>query len=395
MKNPWVQEAPMMRWRFVMAAVVSLWALAGCGPRAPAPPSASDIGADNAGSRDAERVLNVYNWSEFIEPQVVADFERAYGIKVHYDVYDTNEMMEVKLLAGRTNYDVVVPGGSFFEREVKAGVYRTLEPARLPHLQGEDPGAVRAVAALDPSQPPHGVAYMWLISVGLGFDAHKLRARVPGAPVDSWRLLFDPLVVAHFADCGVSVLDSPDDVVGAVFALMGVDPNSESREALAKAETVLHAVRPYIRMVDSARYFADLANGDVCLALGWSGDIAQARLRAGEAGKPVTIEYSVPKEGSFGIVDVFAIPRDAPHPRNAHLFIDYLLRPEVAARNTMKVSYASGVAGAAALVDAVYRNEAAIYPPAEVRARLAPMRARSPEFTRELMRAWTRFKTGQ
>lgn len=375
--------------------------LAGCSHPAASPPSAAAASLPPALSRatgandgDAERVLNVFNWAEFIEPAMVAAFEKEYGIKVHYDVYETNEMMEVKLLSGHTNYDVVVPGGSFFEREVKAGVYRALDRQLLPHLSNLDPDALHATEVLDPGNA-HGVAYMWLISVGLGYDPTKIKARLPAAPLESWRLLFDPKVVARFADCGVSMLDSPDDVVGAVFALLGFDPNSESREALSAAEAVLRSVRPYIRYVDSTRYYADLANGDLCLALGWSGDIAQARLRAREAAKAVTIEYSIPREGSLGIVDVLAIPADAPHPRNAHLFIDYLLRPEVAAKNAMKVTYASGVAGAAVLEDASFRSDTAIYPPPAARARLVPMRARSQEFTRALVRAWTRFKTGQ
>jgi putrescine transport system substrate-binding protein len=191
------------------------------------------------------------------------------------------------------------------------------------------------------------------------------------------------------------VLDSPDDVVSAALSFLGKDPNSESLGDLALAEHVLAGIRPYLRIIDSARYFADLANGDLCLALGWSGDFAQARRRALEAGKGVAIAYSLPKEGSLSIVDVLAIPADAPHPANAHRFINYLLRPEVAAKNATAVTYASGVAGSVALVSETLRNDSTVYPPPEARARLAPMRAKSQEFTRALMRMWTRFKSGQ
>jgi putrescine transport system substrate-binding protein len=336
----------------------------------------------------------VFNWGNFIDPTVITDFEKAYGIKVHYDVYDTNEMMEAKLLAGHTDYDVVVPGGSFFEKEIKAGVYQRLDKSLLPNLKNLDPGAVRATAVVDPGNQ-YGVDYTWLISVGLGFDAAKIKARVTDAPTDSWRLIFDPKIVSKLQDCGVSVLDSPDDVVSAALAYLGKDPNSESLDDLKLAAAVLQPMRPYVRYIDSGRYFADLANGDLCLAMGWSGDIAQARKRAREASKGADIEYSLPKEGSLGIVDVLAIPADAPHPGNAHLFINYLLRPDVAAKNAMAVTYASGVAGSVALVSETMRTDSAVYPSPEARARLVPMRAKSQEFTRALMRMWTRFKTGQ
>ncbi len=343
---------------------------------------------------DSQNTLNVYNWSEFIGPSIVSDFEKESGIKVHYDVYESNEMMEVKLLSGHTNYDIVVPGGSFFERDVKAGVYRKLDKSLLPDLKNLDPDAARATAVYDPGNQ-YGVDYTWLISVGMGYNVDQVKARIADAPFDSWRLMFDPKLLSKLTSCGVSVLDSPDDVVGSALAYLGKDPNSESAEDLASAEEVLRAIRPYLRYVDSSRYVADLANGDLCLVLGWSGDIAQAQRRAREAGKAVTIGYSVPREGALSIVDVVAIPADAPHPENAHRFIDYLLRPDVAAKNATAITYASGVAGAVSLLSESLRNDAAVYPPPEARARLVPMRARSQEFTRSLMRMWTRFKTGQ
>ncbi len=293
-------------------------------------------------------------------------------------MYESNEMMEVKLLAGHTNYDVVVPGGSFFERELKAGVYQKLDKNLLPNLKNLDPEAVRTTAIYDPGNQ-YGVDYMWLVSVGLGYDTSKIRKRLPDAPLDSWRLILDPAVVAKFQDCGVSVLDSPDDVVGAALAYLGKDPNSESLADLKSAEEVLLAIRPYIRHLDSTQYVTDLANGEICLSLGWSGDIVLARLRSHEAGKGLSIGYSIPKEGSLSIVDVFAIPADAPHPANAHLLINYLLRPDVAAKNTTAVNYATGVAGSAALVSEALRNDTAVYPLADARARLKPMRARSQE----------------
>jgi putrescine transport system substrate-binding protein len=374
----------ILRARRLLGALASL--VAACSGNSSPPPQVSAAASEN--------VLNVYNWSDFIGPTIISDFEKESGVKVHYDVYETNEMMEVKLLSGHTNYDIVVPGGSFFEREVKAGVYRKLDKSLLPNLKNLDPDAVLATAVYDPGNQ-YGVDYTWLISVGIGYELAKVKARLPNAPLESWSLMFDPKLLARLRDCGVSVLDSPDDVVGSVLAYLGRDPNSESPEDLASAEQVLRAIRPYVRYVDSTRYVADLANGDLCLALGWSGDIAQARRRAMEAGHAVTIGYSVPKEGALSIVDVIAIPADAPHPKNAHVFIDYLLRPEVAAKNAAAITYASGVAGSAALVSEAMRSDTAVYPAPEARARLVPMRARSQEFTRALMRMWTRFKTGE
>jgi putrescine transport system substrate-binding protein len=351
---------------------------AGCGREA-APSAAS------AAAASPEKILNVYNWADFIEPSVIADFEREFGIKVHYDVYESNETMEAKLLAGHSNYDIAVPGGAFFAKEVKAGVYQALDDARLPNLRNLDPGAVRATAIYDAGNR-HGVDYMWLVSTGLGYDAAKVRARAVDAPVGSWRLLFDPAVAGRLKDCGISVLDSPEDVVGAALAFLGKDPNSESPEDLAAAGEVLKTLRPLVRYVDSSRYIEDLANGDLCLALGWSGDVVQARQRGKEAGKGASIVYVIPSEGSVSAVDVLAIPADAPHVANAYTFINYLLRPEVAAKNAAATSYASGVIGVGA--------DEAVYPPPEVRARLKPLRAKSPEFTRALMRLWTKFKTG-
>ena len=376
----------ILRARWLPVSLASL--TAACSGNSSPPPQASTT------TTASENVLNIYNWSDFIGPSIISDFEKESGIKVHYDVYETNEMMEVKLLSGHTNYDIVVPGGSFFEREVKAGVYRKLDKSLLPNLKNLDPGAVLATAVYDPGNQ-YGVDYTWLVSVGIGYELGKVRARLPDAPLESWGLVFDPKFLARLQDCGVAVLDSPDDVVGSVLAYLGKDPNSESPEDLASAEKVLRTIRPYVRYIDSTRYVADLANGDICLALGWSGDIAQARRRAMEAGHAVSIGYSVPKEGALSIVDVIAIPADAPHARNAHVFIDYMLRPEVAAKNAAAITYASGVAGSVPLVNEAIRNDSAVYPAPEARARLVPMRARSQDFTRSLMRMWTRFKTGE
>jgi putrescine transport system substrate-binding protein len=342
----------------------------------------------------AEKVVSVYNWADFIEPSVIKEFEKEYRIKVNYDVFDSNEMLETKLLTGHSNYDVVVSSGAFLEREIQAGAYLKLDKAQLPNLENLDPEVNRGMAVLDPGNQ-YAVDYMWLTTTGIAYDRTKINARMADAPTDSWRLLFSPEVLAKFQDCGVTVLDAPQDVVSSVLFFLGKNPNSESPDDLKAVERVLMSIRPYIRYADSVRYIADLANGEICLALGWSGDVTQARRRAKEAGKQVQLAYSIPKEGAIVGFDALAIPADAPHPKNAHLFINYLLRPDIAAKNSNAVSYANGVSRSLPLLDEALRNDPNVYPPPEVRARVVAERAKSPEFYRLLMRTWTRFKTNK
>ncbi|HEY4211044.1 MAG TPA: polyamine ABC transporter substrate-binding protein [Steroidobacteraceae bacterium] len=370
----------------VMALVFVL--VAACGG---SPPSVGQASAQPAGPED--KVLNVYNWSDYIEPTVIAGFERETGIKVNYDVFDSNEVLETKLLTGHTNYDVVVPSGPFLERQVKAGVYRKLDKSLLPNIKSLDPEVAQAEALYDPGNQ-YAVDFMWITS-GPGYNVAKIQERMPDAPVDDWRLFFDPAVIAKFKDCGVSVLDAPTEVVATVLLYLGKDPNSQSPEDLKAAEQVLMSVRPFIRYVHSSRYIDDLANGEICLALGWSGDVKQAHDRAKEAGKGIELAYSIPKQGAIRNLDVLAIPADAPHPKNAHLFLDYLLRPDVAAKNSNFLKYANGdLRDNPALTEAV-KSDPGIYPSAQVMSKLVPERAKSQEFSRLLIRAWTRFKTGQ
>lgn len=345
-----------------------------------------------AAARADDKVLNVDNWSDYIQPSVIADFEKQTGIKVNYDVFDSNEILETKLLTGHTNYDLVVPSGAFLERQLQADIYRKLDKSLLPNLKNVDPDVARATALYDPGNQ-YAVDYMWITS-GVGYNVASIRARMPDAPVDSWRMLFDPAVVAKFQDCGVSILDAASEVVGTVLLYLGRNPNSNSPEDLKAAEAALHAIRPYVRHVDSSSYIDNLANGDVCLAMGWSGDIKQAHDRAAEADKGV-ITYTIPKEGAISNYDVLAIPADAPHAKNAHLFIDFLLRPDVAASNSNLIKYANAVNPDIQPLNPAVRADPGVYPPAQVRARLTPERPRPPEYQRLLTRMWTRFKTGK
>src|SRR3954462_5453827 len=307
-----------------------LFLIVACGKKAEAPPPAADSGpAAPAVDTDAEKVVNVYNWSDYIEPTVLEAFEKETGIKVNYEVMDSNEMLETKLVAGRTGYDVVVPSANFLARQIKSGIYQKLDKSKLTNLKNLDPDITKRLEVFDPGNE-HAVNYMWGTS-GVAYNEEAIKAALPDAPVDSFAMFWDPKVISKFAKCGVSVLDAPSEVIGTVLIYLGKDANSESPEDLKAAEKVLMSVRPYIRNINSSAYIEQLANGEICLALGWSGDVLQAKSRADEAKKPFTIKYNIPKEGAVMFFDNMAIPGDATHVKNAHLFIDYMLRPEVAA----------------------------------------------------------------
>jgi putrescine transport system substrate-binding protein len=365
--------------------------LGGCskkgGDEAAAPEATAGPAAGGA------KVVNVYNWSDYIDPQVIKDFEAETGIAVRYDVFDSNEVLETKLLTGNSGYDVVVPSAYFLERQIQAGVFRKLDRDKLGNLANLDPELTAVAARHDPGNA-HGVVYMWG-TTGIGYDAGKVLEIMPDAPVDSWNLVFDPAVAAKFKDCGISVLEDPTDMVATVLLWLGKDPNSQSEADLKLAEEKLLAIRPFIRTIHSSQYIEDLANGGICIAVGYSGDMLQAKDRAAEAGKPIDIRYSIPKEGALMWFDTLAIPADAPNPDHAMAFIDYLLRPEVAAKNSEFVNYANANAGATALLPAELREDPGIYPTAEVKARLQPNLTKTADFTRLLNRSWTRFTTGK
>jgi putrescine transport system substrate-binding protein len=340
-----------------------------------------------------EKVLNVYNWSDYIDNSVLEDFTRETGIKVNYDVFDSNEVLETKLLAGSTGYDIVVPSASFMERQIKAGVFQKLDKSLIPNLKNMDPEITQRIAMHDPGNE-HSVNYLWGTS-GVGFNVAKIKQRMPDAPVDSFAMFYDPKIVSKFADCGVTVLDAPSEIVGTVLIYLGKDANSEKPEDLAAAEKVLLSIRPFIKYVHSSKYIEDLANGEVCLSLGWSGDVLQSRDRAKEAGKGIEIKYLIPREGAVMFFDMLAIPADAKRPKNAHLFIDYLMRPDVAAKNSNFVNYANSNSASYPLISDALKNDRGVFPAPEVKAKLVPDLAETPQFTRLLTRSWTRFKTGK
>ncbi|MFO7339286.1 MAG: polyamine ABC transporter substrate-binding protein [Lysobacteraceae bacterium] len=364
---------------------LAVLALGGCGGR--------DAQEGGGGQDGGAGELHVYNWSDYIAEDIVPGFERQTGIRVNYAVFDSNEVLEAKLLAGSTGFDVVVPSLQFLGRQIQAGVFQPLDRARLENYANLDPELMRRIAVQDPDNR-YGVPYLWG-TTGLGYNVDKVaEAFGDTAITGTWDLLFKPENVSRLKDCGVMMLDTPSEVVPIVLNYLGEDPNSQDPAVIRKAGEVLKAIRPYVRTFHSSQYIDALANGSVCLALGWSGDVLQARDRAREAGNGVNVAYSIPREGAPLFVDMLAIPKDARNVDNAYAFIDYLLRPDVAAANTNHVSFPNPVASALPLVDEAIRNDPTIYPPPEVAAKLFTLAIVPPEVDRQYTRLWTELKTG-
>lgn len=341
-----------------------------------------------------EKVLNIYNWSDYIAEDTVAKFEEATGIKVRYDVYDGNETLEAKLMAGHSGYDIVVPTAfPFLDRQIKAGVYMKLDKSKLANYKNLDAELMKRVAAADPGNE-HAVIWMWG-TTGLGYNVAAVEKRIPNAPVDSLDLIFKPENAAKLKDCGITMLDSPTDVVPIVLNYLHLDPNSQEPADLEKAKELLLSIRPFVKYFHSSQYINDLANGDICVALGWSGDVFQAAARAEEAKNGVEIQYSIPSEGTMIWFDNMAIPADAPHPENAMKWIDFNLQPEVAAANSNYVAYANPVPASKEFMDEGVKDNPAIYPSEEVMAKLFAVPSKSETFNRLQTRAWTTVRTGQ
>lgn len=345
-------------------------------------------------ARAQDRVVHVYNFTDYIADEVLKSFAAETGIRVVYDVYDKNEILETKLLAGKSGYDVVFPSlKPFAERMLAAKLFRALDPGKLGNRANLEPDMMKTLAAADPGNT-HLVPYMWG-TTGLGYNVAKVKAALgPSAPVDSWALLFDPENAKKLAGCGISVLDD-DEALAAALIYLRRDPNSASPEDLDAAQALFQKVRPHIKHIHSSLYLDALANGDICLAHGYSGDVIQARNRAVEAKNNVDVAYAVPKEGAVLWVDVMAIPKDAPHADAAHAFINYLMRPDIIAAISNKVSYANANARATPLVDKDVREDPNIYLPEAAKARLVTLKVLGERERRARTRAWTRIKTGQ
>ncbi len=374
--------------RALVCGTVLAMTLTACGKKeeAPAPAAAQAPAAE-------EKVLNLYIWNDYLAEDTISNFEKETGIKVSVSNYGSNEELDSKLAPGNSGYDVVVPSASTYEREIKAGYYQKLDKSLLPNLKNMDPEIQARLALQDPGNQ-YAVLHMWG-TTGIGYNEAKIRAAMKNAPTDSWRLVFDPNVVKHFQKCGVAVLDSATEMFSMALSYLGKDPNSQNEADLNAAADALMKIRPYLRYIDTQRMITDLANGDICLAVGYSGDILQARDRAEENKTNQTITYYVPKEGSIIWFDSYLIPKDAPHPKNAHTFINYMLRPEVIAAVSNYTNYANGNAAATQFVNEDVKNDPGVYPPPEVRAKLTPDLADTEETTRIMTRNWTRFMTGK
>lgn len=339
------------------------------------------------------RSVNVYNWSDYIDPTVIEGFTKETGIAVRYDTFDANETLETKLLAGRSGYDVVVPTGYFLQRQIAAGVFQKLDKSRLPNLGNVWPEIAGKLAFYDPGNQ-YAVNYMWG-TTGIGYNVKKMHAILgPGATIDSWDVVFKPELIAKFKDCGVHMLDSVDDIVPAALHYLGLDPNSTQEKDLDKAAALIATIRPVVRKFHSSEYLNALASGEICFVVGWSGDIKQAQKRAGEANNGVEVGYAIPKEGAQMFFDNLAIPKDAPHVAEAHAFIDYLLQPEVAAKNTNLVQYANGNLASQKFINKAVLDDRTVYPDAATMAKLYTISAHDQKTQRVLNRLWTRIKTG-
>lgn len=375
----------------VAAATFCVFALfiSGCGH-----PHSGAGNSPAASNHDADKVLNIFWWSDFLAPDTIANFEKQTGIKVTISYYDSEEILETRMLTGQSCFDVVVPAAPyFFQQQTRSGAFLTLDKAKLPNLVNLDPAIMSRVALADPNNT-HGVVYMWG-TIGIGYNKEKVALALPDIPLNSWRVIFDPVSAAKLAKCGIQILDSPSEIVPIVLRYLGKNPDSRSSQDLDEVERILMAIRPYIRNVDTTGYLEAIANGDLCLVVGYNGDFVQARRRAKEAKNGVQIGYALPKEGSVAYFNMLAIPRDAPHAANAHLFLNYLMKPRVIADITNFVGYPNANLAATPLLEPSIANDTTSYPTVAQRERLFVPPESTSEQARAITRLWQKFKTGQ
>jgi putrescine transport system substrate-binding protein len=342
----------------------------------------------------AERIVNFYNWSNYMAPGVLEDFTKETGIKVVYDAFDANETLETRLLAGKSGYDVVVPTAYFLQRQIQANIFLKLDKSKLPNLANAWPEVTKRLAVYDPGNV-YGANYMWG-TTGIGYNVQMVQKILgPDVRIDSWDMVFKPENLAKFRDCGIHMLDSADDILPAALGYLGLDPNSTRQADLEKAADLVARIRPYVRKFHSSEYLSALATGEICFVVGWSGDIMQARSRAAEAKNGIEIGYAIPKEGAQMFFDNLAIPADARNVAEAYELINYLYRPDVAAKNSDFLSYANGNLASQKLIDPKIFNDKAIYPDDATLAKLFVITARDPATQRIINRLWTRVKTGR
>lgn len=340
-----------------------------------------------------EKVLYVYNWADYIGPSTIADFEARTGIKVVYDVYDSFEVLQTKLLTGRSGYDVVVTSGGPTRKLIDSGALMKLDRSKLGNLENLDAPLMDLVTTYDPGNE-HTVPYLWG-TTGIGYNPDQVEKVLGTRSLDGFAAVFDPAIASKLAQCGITWLDSPADMFQVAFIYLGLDANSRLPEDRAAAEALLTRARPYVRYIHSSQYLNDLASGEVCVSVGWSNGLQQARARGAQAARPVEVQCVIPKEGAPLWVDLVQIPVDAPHPENAHRFIDYLMEPEVIAAISNAVGQANGNSASLPFVSEAIRSDPTIYPSAEIQERLTLDQSWPPAVTRDVNRAWTRIKSAE
>lgn len=351
------------------------------------------VAAVSASAAAQAATVHIYNWSDYIGETTLETFEKETGIKPVYDVFDANETLEAKLLAGGSGYDVVVPSNHFLGKQIRAGAFQELDRSKLTNWDNLDPALLKQLQKNDPGNA-FAVPYLWGTN-GIGYNVEMVRTALGIEKVDSWAVLFEPENAKKLAGCGIALLDSADEMIPAVLNYLGLDPNSENPDDYAKAAEKLQEIRPYVRYFHSSKYVSDLANGNICIAAGFSGDVFQAAARADEAGKGIDIAYAIPKEGGNLWFDMLAIPADAKNVEQAHAFINFLLKPEVIASVSDYVGYANPNIKAGELMDPEVRQNQSIYPPQNVLDRLFVNNELPPKIQRLMTRTWTKLKSGQ
>jgi putrescine transport system substrate-binding protein len=337
--------------------------------------------------------VNLYIWADYLAPDTIPNFEKQTGIKVNVANFDNLETLEARLLTGHSGFDVVVPTAAFLKHQIKSGAYRTLDHAELPNAVHLDPGLMARVSANDPGNA-HAVIYTWG-TIGIGYNIGRVAERLAGVAPTSWRVLFEPAIAAKLASCGINVIDDPVAVVQIVLGFLGKDPAAPSAADFVAAEALLLSIRPYLRNIDTSGEIEAMANGDLCISLGYNGDFVQARRRAHDARNGVEIGYRVPEEGTLSWFDTLAMPADAAHVDEAYRLIDYLMSPEVIAAVTNAIGFANANLAATPLIDPAIAADPVVYPTADERRRLRLPAEYSPDQLRAVTRIWQRFKTGQ
>jgi putrescine transport system substrate-binding protein len=346
-----------------------------------------------AGAASAqERVVNVFNWSDYIDESILQDFTKETGIAVNYKVFDSNEMLETQLLAGGSGYDVVVPTAPFLARQIQAGVFQKLDKSKLPNLTYMWPEVLERLAKYDPGNE-YAVNYMWG-TTGIGYNVDKVKAALGDVPIDSFDVLFKPENAAKLKSCGINILDASDETFAIAMNYVGKDGDSKATADIEAGGDVYLKIRPSVQTFNSSAYIDDLANGDICMTLGWSGDVLQAKNRAEENKNGVNLEYFIPKEGTYMWFDNLAIPADAPHVEEAHAFINYLMKPEVIAKASNYVQYANGNLASQKFIDESVIKNPSVYPDEATMKKLFTISPYGPKEQRVLNRLWTQIKTG-